>query len=140
MKIKLKEAANYATRLATLSKKVFPSKMSFAISYNAEMLQKEVERVEKERLKICEQYAEKDEEGKPVMDDNIVDGKKVQSYKMSEENQKVFVEEYNDLLENEVELDIRKVKTSILEKCETADRYTIPSVADVAAMAFMLEE
>lgn len=140
MKIKLREAAEYAARLATLSKKVFPSKLSFAISYNSEMLQKEIERAEKERLKICEQYAEKDEEGKPIMADSIVEGKKVQSYKFSEENQKTFLEEYNDLLDTEVEFDIRKVKTSILEKCEDADRYTIPSVADVTAMAFMLEE
>lgn len=140
MKIKLGEVHAYAARLTTLSKKVFPAKLSFAISCNTEMLQRELERAEKERQKICEQYAEKDEEGKPVMTDNVVDGKKVQAYKLSEENQRGFIEEYNDLLDTEIEIDIRKVKANILDKCETSDRYTIPSVADITALSFMLEE
>lgn len=140
MKIKLREAQNYAARLTSLGKKVFPSKLSFAISCNSEKLQKEVERTEKERLKICERYADKDEAEKPVMVDSIVKGEKVQSYKMSEENQKAFTEEYNELLDTEVDVEIRKVKQEVLEKCESSERYSIPSVADIAAMAFMLEE
>lgn len=140
MKIKLREAVKHAAHLASLSKKVFPSKLSFAISCNTEMLQKEAERAEKERLKICERYAEKDENGKPIMLNNIVNGNKVQEYKINEEGRRALLEEYNDLLETEVEIEIRKVNASILEKCETADRYTIPSVADINAMAFMLEE
>ena len=140
MKIRLKEAFIYAKRLAAFKDKVFPAKLSFAIYCNEETLQKEIERSEKERTKLCEQYAEKDEEGKPVMTDNIVNGKKVQAYKLSDENQAIFAEEYNELLETEVEIDIRKAKTSILEKCETYDRYSVLSVAEISALSFMLEE
>lgn len=140
MKMKLKEVNEYVLRLSEFGKRVFPSKLSFAISYNMEKLQKEAERGEKERLKLCGQYAEKDKEGKPVMAEIEVEGKMVQSYRLSAQHQREFAEEYRDLLETEVEVDIRKVSQEVLERCESSERYSIPSVADIAALAFMLEE
>lgn len=140
MKMKEKEVNKHFSDLAGIGNLTLPSKLSFAISYNLEKLQKESERIENERKKLCEQYSDKDDDGKPVMVDSIINGQKTQEYKMSEENRKLFGEEYNELLDTEVDIEIRKVKNEVVERCEQVDRYTIPSVSQLFALSFMLEE
>lgn len=140
MKMREKDVNRHFTDLAAMAHMTLPSKLSFAISFNLEKLQNEAERIEKERTKLCGRYADKDENDQPVMTDSIIEGKKVQEYKMSEENQKLFAEEYNSVLETEIEMEIRTVKTDVIERCETAERYDIPTVAQLHALSFMLEE
>lgn len=140
MKMKEKEVIKHFQELATLGKLTLPPKLSFAISCNLEKLQRESERIEKERTKLCEQYADKDENGEPIMVDSIINGNKTQEYKMSEENRKLFSEEYGELLDAEVEMELRTVKMEVVERCEKVDRYHIPSVAQLVAMSFMLTE
>lgn len=82
MKMKLRETQVRLQNLAKLGTKTFPAKLSFAISCNIEKLQKEAEHIEKERKKLCEQYAEKDDDGKPVMVDSVLNGKESKEYKM----------------------------------------------------------
>lgn len=138
--MKLKEVNEKANELAKLGQKTFPSKMGYAISYNYEKLVKELERIEKERIKLCKQYADKDEEGNPVMDKSVIDGKETSSYHMTVENRKVFNEEYNDLLDSETNIEFRKLNMEIVERCETVERYDIPTVSELYALSFMLEE
>lgn len=138
--MKLKEVNEKANELAKLGQKTFPSKMGYAISYNYEKLVKELERIEKERIKLCKQYADKDEEGNPVMDKSVIDGKETSSYHMTDENRKVFNEEYNELLDSETNIEFRKLNMEIVERCETVERYDIPTVSEMYAMSFMLEE
>lgn len=140
MKMKLKEVQERLKGLARMGIKTFPSKLSFAVSCNIEKLQKESERIEKERKKLCEQYAEKDEDGKPVMVDSAINGNTVKEYKMDEEGRKAFSEEYEALLDTEVNVEIRTVKTEVVEQCEKVERYDIPTVAELVAMSFMLKE
>lgn len=140
MKMKLKDVQTRLRGLAGLGTKTFPSKLSFAISYNIEKLQKESERIEKERKKLCDQYADKDDDGNPMMVDSIINGNTVKEYKMDEEGRKAFNEEYENLLDTEVDIEIRTVKAEVVEQCEKADRYSIPTVADLLAMSFMLKD
>lgn len=140
MKMKLKEAQARLQNLAKLGTKTFPAKLSFAISCNIEKLQKEAEHIEKERKKLCEQYAEKDDDGKPVMVDSVINGVESKEYKMDAAARAAFGEEYDSLLDTEVDVSIRTVKTEVVEQCERADRYDIPTVAELLALAFMLEE
>lgn len=140
MKMKLKEVQERLKGLARMGTKTFPSKLSFAVSYNIEKLQKESERIEKERKKLCEQYAEKDDDGNPVMVNSVVNGNTVKEYKMDEDGRKAFGEEYDALLDTEVSVEIRTVKTEVVEQCEKVERYDIPTVAELIAMSFMLKE
>ena len=140
MKFAEREAIKHSNNLAELGNKVFPSKLSFAVSYNYEKMHREAERIEKERKKLCERYAEKDEEGKPVMVNSLVNGVKTQEYKMTDENSKAFRDEYDELLDTEVEIEIRTVKREIIEQFEEKDRYSTPTVKDLVAMSFMLED
>lgn len=140
MKMKLKEAQVRLQNLAKLGTKTFPAKLSFAISCNIEKLQKEAEHIEKERKKLCEQYADKDDDGKPVMVDSVINGVESKEYKMDASARAAFGEEYDSLLDTEVDVNIRMVKTGVVEQCERAERYDIPTVAELLALAFMLEE
>lgn len=140
MKMKLRETQVRLQNLAKLGTKTFPAKLSFAISCNIEKLQKEAEHIEKERKKLCEQYAEKDDDGKPVMVDSVLNGKESKEYKMDGTTRAAFAEEYDSLMDTEVDVTIRTVKTEVVEQCERAERYDIPTVAELLALAFMLEE
>lgn len=140
MKMKLSEAQMRVQNLLKMGKKTFPAKLSYSMSRNIEKLQKEVEILEKERKKICEQYCEKDEEGKPVMTKSIVNGRELKEYKFDEVSLKIVNEEYEAMLETEVDIEIKTVKTDVIEQCESAERYTIPTVADLVALSFMLED
>lgn len=140
MKMKLKEVQVRFGNLMNLGKKTFPSKMSFAISCNIEKMQKEMEHIEQERKKLCEQYTEKDEDGKAVMVSSIVNGREAKEYKMNDENRNAFSEEFEELLDTEIDIDIRTVKTEVIEQCEKVNRYDIPTVAELLAMSFMLTE
>lgn len=142
MKMTLSEASKKLIALDALIAKnnKFPSKLRYAICYNMEKLQKESERVEKERKRLCEQFAEKDEKGEVIMVKSIVNGKESQEYKILSENRKLLEKEYSSLLETEVDLEIRTVKADVLDECEKSDRYDIPGVRDMAAMIFMIEE
>lgn len=139
MKMKEKEVNKHFSDLAGMGNLTLPSKLSFAISYNLEKLQKESERIENERKKLCEQYADKDEDGKPIMEKSIINGTETQTYKMSDENRKTFDDEYNDLIDTEVDIEIRTVKSEVVERCEQVERYSIPSVSQLFALSFMLE-
>lgn len=140
MKMKLGDVNKKLNALARMGGRTFPAKLGFAISCNIEKLQQESEHIEKERKKLCEQYAEKDEDGNCVMVDSIINNQKMQEYKMTDENRKLFGKEYDDFLDTEIDIDIRTVKQEVIEQCETQERYSIPSVADIVGMGFMVEE
>ena len=140
MKMTLKEVNRHFAELSGLGKKVFPSRLGFAISCNLESLQAELERAEKMRTKLCEAYAQKDENGKAILTDSVINNKKTQEYSMTDEDRIAFSEEYAQLMDMETDLEIRKAKMEDIERCEKAERYDIPNVAELLALSFMLEE
>lgn len=140
MKMKLSDVKKGANVLAGLAQMTFPGKLKYAVAYNFEKLGREEERIEKQRLELCRTYADKDENGEPIMVKSVAYGKKARSFKMSEENEAAFNKEYADLLETEVDIDIRTVRPEAIDACETSERYNVPSVAQIIGMSFMIED
>lgn len=140
MKMTLNEVKKNVGVLAGLSAMTFPGKLKYAVAYNFEKLGREEERIEKQRLELCRTYADKDENGEPVMVKNVVNGREAESFKMSLENEAAFKKEYADLLETEVDIDIRTVHPDAIDRCDESERYSVLSVAQIIGMSFMIED
>jgi hypothetical protein len=140
MKIKLNEINKKLNGMRMLLTATFPARLSYALAYNIEKFQKETERIEEERIRLCRQYADKDEAGEPIMLDSVLNGAEVKQFSMTGGNRENFEKEYEELMNSEVEIEIRTVKPEVIERCEDAERYTVPSVEQMMIMSFMLEE
>lgn len=141
MKMTLKDLKEKYYGLATLGDLTLPVKLRYAITCNIESMKEHAERIEKMRNDLCEQYCKRDDNGDPVMVNSIVNGIKRSNYDMDEKTEMAMNKEYEDFLKTEeVEIEIRKVKISVLEECEEKERYDLPNVAQQLAMNFMLEE
>lgn len=140
MKMTLKELNEKYLGLTSLGKLTLPTKLRYAITCNIEDMQKHVERIEKMRKDLCERYCKKDDAGNPVMEESIINGVRRSNYSMDKKEEKEMNKEYEEFLETEEEVEIKKVKISVLEECEEKERYDLPNVAQQLAMNFMLEE
>lgn len=132
MKIKLGELKEMVTGLYAIQGKKFPVKISYAIAKNVKKLAEEHADYEKQRIKLCEEFANKDNDGNPI----LIDGK----YDIPEQNLEEFNDSVNELRDAEIDVDIHFVSFSELDKCDTNERYNIPTASDISAMEFMLEE
>lgn len=140
MKMTLSEIVDHQRELASLGNLTLPAKLSFAIKYNHDKFHDEVHRIDDQRVELCRRYADRDENGEPVMVESVINGKTEKEYKLEGDNLTEFAREYADLLATEVDIDIRKVSASLVEKCEESERYSIPTVAQLAVLDFMLDE
>lgn len=140
MKMTLKEARDRYLGLSGTAELVLPAKLSFAITCNLEKLEAENKRIDKEREKFCKQYAEKEEDGSAKMKDAVINNTAQKVYDITDENRKLLEKEMEALLEEETDIEIRTVKQELLEQCEKNDRYSVPSVANIYAMSFMITE
>ena len=132
MKIRLGELRELTANLYPMQKKTFPVKISYAIMRNIEALEKEFSAFEKQRIELCKTYANKDEDGNPVIKDG--------SYDIPSDVREDFNNELKELSDEEVEIDIRTISAEEFEKCEQADRYDIPTGEDFAVLGFMLKD
>lgn len=117
--------------LLSLAKNVYPAVITSAIVDNLETLEKENELFERKRVQICENYANKDADGKPVKRNN--------TYDIPDESMEALEAEMKELREIEKDIPIKKISVNDFEKCETSERYSIPSVSDRITMRFMTE-
>lgn len=140
MRMKEKEVRERCIGLMSLRDLSLPARMSFAIAHNLEVLEKEAGKVEEERQRLCREYAKKDDDGNPVIVSSVIDGKETQEYSVTNENKKLLMEELNEVMETEVDIDIRTVKTDVVEQCDASERYHILTAAQLMAVSFMLEE
>ena len=65
--MKLKEIMRIHEGLVKQSSKVYTAKLGYAISKNMKAFRKAIEEYDENRLKICERYAEKDKDDKPIV-------------------------------------------------------------------------
>ena len=135
MKMKLGEIRGRLEGLLKVAKKTFPAKVNYAVARNLKLLEGEYKDLETQRIKICESYADKDSDGKAVTKEK--DGNTV--YVFSGDAQEQCNKEYADLLEEEIDLDIRTVDVAELDKCDESERFDIPTPVDYIAMDFMLK-
>lgn len=135
MEMKIKDAImhyNALTQRPSIVDQTLPSKLSYFISRNAKKLEEEVKNYNDEREKICKRLAEKDEEGSPI----TKDGK----YDISEENKKILDEELEALLDTDIDVDIHMVEIDpILDQCDAAERYHVPTARELMALEFMIK-
>lgn len=138
MKMTLKKVMEHFNGLNAVGNGAYPISLSYAVSYNLEVLSKELKKYDQARIKLCEQYANKEEDGTPMKITENVNGTAQSVYNISDENRKLLEKDMDELLETEVDLDIRTVKMDVLSRCEENARYDIPSVATVNQLMFML--
>lgn len=129
MKIKLAEVKARLQILCKLGDKKLPVKISYAISKNIMQLQEESDALEKARIQLVEQFAEKDEDGKPKVIDN--------AYVMNGDKEKCM-KEYQEFLEMEAEIMIYTVSEEILENMDDT-RYDVLTPAELVGLDFMIE-
>lgn len=129
--MKLKEIIQHMEGLTRQANKIYTAKLGYAVSKNIKIFQEIIKEYDENRIKICERYAEKEEDGKVRIEND--------KYVFTEENEKIVNEECADLQDVDQKISIMKVPFSELERCE-ADRYDMLSVADVNDLMFMIEE
>ena len=127
------EIVNLNEELHNVVRKRLPFQLAYAISKNVQDISKEADIIGQNRIKLIELYADKDENGNPVIKDG--------EYHISDENQGVFQQEYTEFLHTETEVfkNIEKVDITKFDKLED-QRYDALSAADITALSFMTSE
>lgn len=138
MKMTIAEATEHVAELEKLGGIALPARLGYIIARNTERLKKEVHCAEQERVKLCERCAEKDEDGKPVLQKHVINGKEVSTYKIREDSVRDFAAELGELQKTEIDIDIRCFKAEELYDCD-GGRYTALTQKDIRALLFMLE-
>ncbi len=127
------EIVNLNEELHNVVRKRLPFQLAYAISKNVQDISKEADIIGQNRIKLIELYADKDENGNPVIKDG--------EYHISDENQGIFQQEYTEFLHTETEVfkNIEKVDITKFDKLED-QRYDALSAADITALSFMTSE
>lgn len=136
MKMKLNDVLVKATQLEYLARKQLPVRLSYAIGRNRDAFAKEHQRYEAERIKMCEMFADKDADGKPIIENN--------NYQMTDEART----ELNEALEefrNTTEVDIEIYKytkpiNTLLDELDGNSRYDALSADDLRLLSFIIDE
>ena len=109
MKMKLLQLINAERALGTLGNtKGLSSITAYRISKNIKSILEEIKTYNDTRTKMCEEYADKDKEGKPIIKDN--------KYIMSTEKEIQLNEELGKLLDEDVDIQIKKVSLEDINK------------------------
>ena len=99
--MKLLQLINAERALGTLGNtKGLSSITAYRISKNIKSILEEIKTYNDTRTKMCEEYADKDKEGKPIIKDN--------KYIMSTEKEIQLNEELGKLLDEDVDIQIKK--------------------------------
>ncbi len=127
MKLSNERIVNDAAVLGAISQKNLPIKVSYAIAKNIAKIEAEIKVYNKERQKLIEKYSVKDEEGKPLIEDN--------SIKIAPEHIEDWNRDIKELLEIENEIDIHKIQlhTLINSNCDFTP-------AELMLIDYMIEE
>lgn len=115
MKVKIREIFESSTILQKLTSASLPAKVSYNILRNARKIEQELVPFEKARIDLVRKYG-KDEEGKVIVTD---------------ESLPTFYDEIGELLEQEIEIDIRPIKIDDLSDLKF-------SAADLQLIDFMI--
>jgi len=107
--MKLLQLINAERALGTLGNtKGLSSITAYRISKNIKAILEEIKTYNDTRTKMCEEYADKDKEGKPIIKDN--------KYIMSTEKEIQLNEELGKLLNEDVDIQIKKVSLVDINK------------------------
>lgn len=129
MKLTLKELTDKYKEFSSIAVKRLPAKLSYAISKNMTMLEKEVKLIDDNRIKLAQTYAEKNEDGTPKIVENSFVISDIES----------FNRELMEYYKAETDVEVCKVNPSELDKLDDP-RYDALSPAEIKSLQFMFEE
>ena len=127
MKLSNERIVNDANVLGAISQKNLPIKVSYAIAKNIAKIENELKVYNKEKQKLIDKYSVKDEEGKPLIEDNNI--------RIAEEYIMDWNQDIKDLLDIENEIDIHKFHISELENSNCT-----MTPAELMLIDYMIEE
>lgn len=107
MKFSLNEVMAMQTGLDVILAKELPVKTAYWLARFLDKVGSEFRAMDKARIKLIEQYAKKDKDGKPVMK-KVKD--KPEEYDLTPTNMKKFQTEYGELGKEEFEIDFNPIK------------------------------
>jgi hypothetical protein len=130
--MKIGEARDHYMALLMIANKKLPVRLAYAVSRNIEKLRPEMELSEKQRMNLCAECADKDQDGKPVVD---AQG----NYQIAESRSEEFQAQFIDLLETEVTVDIMTVSPAVLDLLDS-DRYDPLTPEQITGIWWMIRE
>ena len=136
MKMKLMDVLVKAQQMDAMATKALPIRLSYAIERNRETLMKEYARYEEQRRKMCEMFAEKDAEGKPITEDG--------HYKLTDENMQELTKSLDEFRETtEIEVEIYKYTKPIedlLTELDGNSKFDTLTANDLRVLSFIIDE
>lgn len=106
------------------STKGLSSVTAYRISKNIKAITEEEKTYQDTRIKMCKEYANKDEKGEPILKDN--------KYDIPDDKLKEFDDELKKLLDEEVDIEIKKLSLEEIDKVGL-------SAFDLSNIEFMLD-
>ena len=126
MKLKLGQLINANQTLGKLNgTHGLTATCAFSIAKNIKKITQELEIYEETRKKILEEKADKDSEGKAIIEEG--------NYKLSSNVMNEVLEEINQLQQNEVDLDLSKIQIEDLNSADLTPQ-------ELFAIEFMVKE
>nr|DAN43548.1 MAG TPA: Protein of unknown function (DUF1617) [Caudoviricetes sp.] len=111
--MKLLDILNSQSTLAELNNcKGLSSVTAYRIAKNIKLVNEELKDYNEQRIKLLEELANKDEDDKPII--NEENG--MQEYELTDENKVKLQEEIDKLLDEEINIDIKKVSLEQLDR------------------------
>ena len=129
MKITNKEIINFLN--TPVIKKRLPIRVAHAIAVNIEEANAKYKVYEANRISMVEKYAEKDENGEPIIENN--------EYVVSDVNLEKANKEVEELINVEVEMPVTTVTLDDLAKCDGSEFDSL-TVAELIRINFMIEK
>lgn len=111
IKLKLNELLNATDALQTLSKKSLQARPAFQVVRLLKAADKEIQEFNDIRVKVVNQYGDKDENGELITDENG-------NCHIAPEHINEFNKELNDLLNTEIEINANALSLGDLEELE----------------------
>lgn len=111
IKLKLNELLNATDALQTLSKKSLQARPAFQVVRLLKAADKEIQEFNDIRVKVVNQYGDKDENGELITDENG-------NCHIAPEHINEFNKELNDLLNTEIEINANMLSLGDLEELE----------------------
>lgn len=111
IKVTLKDILDSQEVMRTLSNKQLQGRAAFKVARLLKKLENELATFNETRIKLIENYAKKDEEGKYITNEK-------NEYQFDENNANKFVEEFNKLLLEEIEIDANPILINEIENID----------------------
>jgi len=115
IKIKLGQVSDALGVLNILASQKLPSSTAFNVKKLGDTLFQEFKQFEGIRTKTCEEYCDKDADGKPV---KVKAENGREEYSFSAEQRELFNKEINELLNEEIDVNVRPMPVRVLDSAK----------------------